>query len=129
MSTEKSLINGPGGIEKAPIGTFIPTSFDPLNQCVVTHYHKNKTGLDDLSTMDEKKQRKIMTTFGDNLKRFRTEKNLSLRELAASADMEHKHIEALEKGVINHKLTTIFALAWALSINPSELIKIDIQPS
>jgi len=79
--------------------------------------------------MDGQTKKQIMTAFGENLKKVRLQKNLSLRDLAAAADMEHKHIDGIEKATINPTLTTIFALAFALEVDPTALTSIGVSPS
>lgn len=73
--------------------------------------------------MEGRQKEKIVRDFGRNLKKIRLSKKLSLRKLAIEADMEHKHIEQIEKGAINLTLTTIHALANALNVAPSELLR------
>lgn len=72
--------------------------------------------------MEERQKDKIIREFGRNLYKIRKSKKLSLRKLAAEADMEHKHIEHIEKGEINPTLTTIAALAEALGVDPCALL-------
>lgn len=89
---------------------------------MVNHYHIFYVGIRDLTEMEGRQKEKIIRVFGRNLKRARQSKKLSLRKLAAEADMEHKHIERIEKGVVNPTLTTIMVLAAALEMDPRDLL-------
>jgi len=64
----------------------------------------------------------IIQQFGKNLEKIRKEKNLSLRELAHKADIDHSSIHRIESGVANPMLTMIIILARALEIDPAELL-------
>jgi transcriptional regulator with XRE-family HTH domain len=72
--------------------------------------------------MDIREQEQIIKSFGENLKRVRLEKELSLRQLADLADMSHNAIHEIEKGISNPSLTTIMTLARALGVDPAVLI-------
>lgn len=69
--------------------------------------------------MDQAKEQMIIKDFGERLKKFRTEKKLSLRALADIADMDFGNINEIETGKINPTLTTIVRLAEALEIDPA----------
>ena len=68
-------------------------------------------------------EKKTLEEFGKNLQRLRNEKELSLRQLAVLANMEHALIHRIEKGTVNPKLTTLLTLAKALNVNLNELLK------
>lgn len=69
-----------------------------------------------------KNDHRILISFGNNLKRRRKEKKLSLRQFAALADIDHAMIDRYERGITNPSLTTIGKLAEALEIEPYELL-------
>lgn len=73
--------------------------------------------------MARKNAHKILTTFGNNLKRHRKAKELSLRQFAALADIDHAMIDRYERGVTNPSLTTVARLAEALEIEPADLLQ------
>lgn len=58
-----------------------------------------------------------MSTFGKIIKRLRTERGLSQRELAAAAGMGQSDISKLERGAII-ETTAIVRLAMALDVSP-----------
>jgi len=72
--------------------------------------------------MPRKNDHRILISFGNNLKRRRKEKDLSLRQFAALADIDHAMIDRYERGETNPSLTTIGKLAEALEIEPYELL-------
>jgi transcriptional regulator with XRE-family HTH domain len=65
----------------------------------------------------------VLVNFGKNLQEIREAQKLSLRELAALADVEHALIHRLEKGQTNPKLLTILRLAKALKISINKLME------
>jgi transcriptional regulator with XRE-family HTH domain len=72
--------------------------------------------------MDPRQDEIIIKNFGKNLKKIRTDKGLSLRQLADIADMNFGNINEIEQGNVNPMLTTIFALARALEVDPCKLL-------
>jgi len=64
--------------------------------------------------------------FGANLKRLREGRQLSLRQLSYACNIDNSKIAKIEKGLINITLTTLFQLADALEIPPSELLNQNI---
>jgi transcriptional regulator with XRE-family HTH domain len=62
-----------------------------------------------------------LKNFGNNLRRIRKEKELSMEALANLAEIELSQIFRIETGKINPKLTTVLTIAKALGINPKEL--------
>jgi transcriptional regulator with XRE-family HTH domain len=72
--------------------------------------------------MPRKNDHKILTTFGNSLKRHRKAKGYSLRQFAALADIDHAMVDRYERGITNPSLTTVAKLAEALEIDPCELI-------
>ena len=55
---------------------------------------------------------------GDKLQNLRKSKSLSIRELAALADMEHSQVLRIEKGLISPSAITIQKIADALEVPP-----------
>jgi len=64
----------------------------------------------------------LQEKFGDNLKKLRTDKGLSLRGLASMCDLDDSNISKIENGKVNIQLSTIFELAKGLDIEPKELL-------
>ncbi|GAA5417368.1 hypothetical protein Pryu01_02431 [Paraliobacillus ryukyuensis] len=64
-----------------------------------------------------------MTDFGNELKKLRKEKKLSLKEVAKKGDLSHSYISQIENGKRNApKPEIIRKLAKGLNINPSLLM-------
>jgi len=59
--------------------------------------------------------------FGQNVRKFRKDKKLSMQALAHIAEIELSQISRIETGKINPKLSTILIIAKALEIDASEL--------
>ena len=64
----------------------------------------------------------IAVAFGRVLRRLRLEQKISQEELAGNAGLQRKYISLLEKAQYQPKLTTVFSLASALNMKPSEFI-------
>lgn len=65
--------------------------------------------------------KEFQVLFGKQVEKFRTEKNLSYRQLAQRCEIDHSNISKIEKGEINVRLTTILELAKGLEKQPKEL--------
>lgn len=63
-----------------------------------------------------------MVSFGDNLKRLRTEKNISQGELAGLIGMHSTHISRYERDLTQPTLEVIKKIAEALNISADTLI-------
>lgn len=61
-----------------------------------------------------KKPDNILLIFGNNLKRLRTEKGYSQRDLAANCNIDNADISRMENGLVNISLQTLEQLAEAL---------------
>ena len=61
--------------------------------------------------------------FGIVISRLRVQKNLTQEQLSGLAGIARSHLAALESGQKNPKLDTIWKLAEALNIKPSQLIR------
>jgi len=64
----------------------------------------------------------VSVTFGIVLRELRHEKKLSQEELSLRAGLQRKYISHLEKADHQPKLETLFKLATALDITPSQLL-------
>jgi transcriptional regulator with XRE-family HTH domain len=68
------------------------------------------------------RDKKVLTSFGDHVRKLRKSKNLSLEKLAFEAEIELSQIYRLEKGIINSTLSTLIAISKALGISLKELM-------
>jgi len=69
-----------------------------------------------------KQKTPVDVAFGLVLRRVRKEMELSQEALALEADLQRNYISLIELGTNQPTITTIFKLARALKIKPSELI-------
>ena len=60
---------------------------------------------------------------GENLKKIRTEKNITQTALAESLDVDKSFVSNIENGKTNPTLSTISSIAKALSVSTNELLK------
>lgn len=65
----------------------------------------------------------ILKTFGENLKKIRTQKGLSQRQLSALCNVDNADISRMENGEINVSLNTVAQLAEALEVPVYKLMK------
>ncbi|MBC7570465.1 MAG: helix-turn-helix transcriptional regulator [Spirosoma sp.] len=64
----------------------------------------------------------IEQSFGELLKTLRERHGISQEKLAEKSDLHRTYISLLERGIRQPSLTTIFKIANALSLSPSEVI-------
>jgi transcriptional regulator with XRE-family HTH domain len=69
-----------------------------------------------------KKRDALLVSFGENLKNFRKERNISQEEFAFKAELDRTYISGLECGKRNPTLKILVKLANALDMKPSELL-------
>ena len=63
-----------------------------------------------------------MSSFGDNLKRFRTEKNISQGELAESIGMHSTHISRYERNLTSPSIDVVKKIAEVLNVTADMLV-------
>ena len=71
--------------------------------------------------MNNLRDKKVLTAFGNNLRKLRQVKNLSMEKLSYEVDVDISQIHRIEKGKINPTLSTLSALAKALDISLKDL--------
>ena len=69
-------------------------------------------------------EKSVVSAFGVVLRRLRIEANLTQEQLGMEANIQRKHISALELGDKQASLSTVFKLAKALKIKPAKLIQL-----
>ena len=62
--------------------------------------------------------------FGIVISRLRTEKEMSQENLSAFAGIARSHLTMLENGKKTARIDTVFRIADALEIKPSELVRL-----
>ncbi|MGN8056032.1 helix-turn-helix domain-containing protein [Pedobacter sp. 22163] len=70
--------------------------------------------------MEKKDQ--IKQAFGSHLQKLRLTRSLSIRKLAGNSGLEYSQVQRIEQGKVNISLTTIFALAEGLDLDPKDLL-------
>jgi DNA-binding Xre family transcriptional regulator len=70
--------------------------------------------------------KKVLKRFGENLRKLRKDKGLSLREMSYACSIDNSKIAKIEKGMINITFTTLLQLATALETHASTLL--DYEP-
>ena len=65
----------------------------------------------------------IVSIFGNILRKIRVEKNLSQEKLAEYCDISRTYISLLERGLRQPTISSLFKIADALDISPSELVR------
>lgn len=68
-------------------------------------------------------KQKIALQLGERLKKLRTERNLSLMDLALLAEIEKKQIWRIENAKGDVKLSTLYIIAKALKVDVTDLLK------
>ena len=63
-----------------------------------------------------------MSTFGDNLKRFRTEKSISQGELADAIGMHSTHISRYERNLTSPSIDVVKKIAEQLNVTADMLV-------
>jgi len=66
----------------------------------------------------------VSRAFGEALRRFRTGADLTQEALAARCDLHATYISQLERGLKSPSLVTLVALAEALGVQASELVRV-----
>lgn len=84
--------------------------------------YKNAGVFRHLARMRSKNDRRILNAFGNNLKRHRKAKGMSIRQFAAVADLDHTMIDRYERGETNPSILVVYKLADALDILPHQLL-------
>jgi transcriptional regulator with XRE-family HTH domain len=65
----------------------------------------------------------VISVFGKVLRELREGKKLSQEKLAEYCDLDRTYISLLERGLRQPTISTIFKIADALDISPSELVR------
>lgn len=68
--------------------------------------------------------RSIIISFGTVLRRLRKERNLTQDDLGRRSNVQGKHISCLELGEKEVSLTTLYKLAYGLTLPPAQLVSL-----
>lgn len=61
--------------------------------------------------------------FGEVLRRYRSERNISQEELAFQAGVDRTFVSRLERGVRQPTITTLIGLGQALGVSAADLLR------
>ncbi|MEQ1552691.1 MAG: helix-turn-helix transcriptional regulator [Ferruginibacter sp.] len=71
--------------------------------------------------MNKTRNIKYIKAFGENLRKIRQKKQLTMLNLAFEADIEYSQIAKIERGLSNPTISIAYALANALNVKVTEL--------
>jgi transcriptional regulator with XRE-family HTH domain len=75
-----------------------------------------------MGIMPKQTNSKLQVEFGENLRRIRESKGLSLSQVSSKCDVDKSNIAKVESGQFNIQLTKIFELAKGLGVEAKELL-------
>ncbi len=64
---------------------------------------------------------------GNKLRSIRSEKNITIEELANQSDMTYSQVSRIELGKINTTVYTLYKLANTLMVHPKEILPEDLH--
>lgn len=67
------------------------------------------------------RDQEYIKAFGVNLRKIRNAKNMTMTDLANICGIEYRQVADIELGKINTTISTVKALASALSLTPKDL--------
>ena len=71
--------------------------------------------------------KQFVILFGQNLRKIRESKKISMQNLADTIDVEYSQISRIERGLINTSIGVAFSLSQALEIDIKELFDFKIE--
>jgi transcriptional regulator with XRE-family HTH domain len=77
--------------------------------------------------MIKESDKALLAKLGVRLNKLRTEKQLSLRQLADLSDVDFSKIGKIEKGQVNITFTTLVALSKALDVLPKDFLNFKLN--
>ncbi|MEI9918575.1 MAG: helix-turn-helix transcriptional regulator [Bacteroidota bacterium] len=75
-----------------------------------------------MTRLKKNEQQLLLKRFGYKLAVLRAREHMSVRFLAAMTRVDPKEIYKYERGLVNPSLVTIASLAYALNVEPRELL-------
>lgn len=74
-----------------------------------------------IACLNKTRNIKYIKAFGENLRKIRQKKQLTMLNLAFEADIEYSQIAKIERGLSNPTISIAYALANALNVKVTEL--------
>ena len=78
--------------------------------------------------MNKTRNDDYLKAFGENLRKIRIKKGLTMMQLAFEADIEYSQIAKIERGISNVTISTVQLLATALDIPTTDLFRFQFPP-
>lgn len=66
---------------------------------------------------------KLIKTFGQNVRKYRITKKLTMIQLAGLCDVEYGAISTIERGIVNCSISTAYTIANALEVKLDQLFE------
>lgn len=77
--------------------------------------------------MNDQQSIEFRKNVGDNFKKIRKQKKLSLRKIEAITGVDHSWVGKFEKGLVNFEVDTLFKLISGLNIQQKKLFDFDFE--
>jgi transcriptional regulator with XRE-family HTH domain len=77
--------------------------------------------------MDKEEIKKLNLAFGENLRKIRDSKKISLLQLSYNCSIDESKISKIEHGRFNIKLSTVFELAKGLNVGTEKLLNFPFE--
>lgn len=78
--------------------------------------------------MNNLRDPEAITLFGRHLRQMRTQRGLTMEDLAYQSGLSYNQLGRIELGEINTTISTVFALARGLQVSLAELFAFDLPP-
>jgi len=64
-----------------------------------------------------------INTLARNVRKYRTDRQLTIEELANISNLDYSQVGRIERGLSNATISTIFEIATALGVKPEQLLE------
>jgi len=71
----------------------------------------------------QRRNETAISTLAGNIRKYRTEKNITIEELANLIGVDYSQIGRMERSVVNPNVSIIFDIAAALGVEPHRLLQ------
>lgn len=76
--------------------------------------------------MTKVRNQALLTALGKQVKRLRTDRGLTLQDLAAKCEVDYRQVIRIEKGESNSSISMVFRLANGLEVTICELMDFEL---
>lgn len=81
-----------------------------------------------IAIVNNSRNSKYLKAFGENFRKIRKEKGMTMMQLAYEAVVEYSQIAKIERGLLNTTISTVQILAQALDVKSAELFQFNFPP-